>query len=134
MEKLTLPAGKYYIGDPCYVIGDHDKWMLFLNSCDFFEASSEAFIGNDKFWASATAHGDGIYKSNKGDLFFVDAGLIGIVPFALVEKYSERKIENVMLFGKIVEFTNPFEVMFNQQGGSEPTHIFGDIKIFTDVE
>lgn len=135
MEKLTLPAGQYYIGDPCYVISDHNKWMAFLNSCDFFEASVEASIGDDKFWASPTAYGDGVYESNKGGRFPVDAGLIGIVPLSIVEKYYEGDIEKVKQFGEIVEFTEPFEVVFYPRGSAyEPTHVFGVIEIFTDVE
>ena len=37
--KVTFPAGKYYIGDPCYVIDD-DKWS---QVCDqIFKDGSES--------------------------------------------------------------------------------------------
>jgi hypothetical protein len=132
MVVFTLPAGKYYIGDPCYVIRDHIAWMAFLESCDFFEESHRAFFDKDEFWASETAYGDGVYNSNIGFRFTVDAGLIGIVPMSVVERYANQANTDFEQFGVIVTFDDPFIVRFNPRAGNDPTHVFGHIKIFTD--
>jgi hypothetical protein len=126
---LTLPAGKYYIGDPCYVISDRDAWIEFIESCGYFEASCEAYIGEDKFWASETAYGDGGYWCSRGKELSVDSGLIGIVPFSVVEKYCEN-IEDLNDLGLAVEFNNEIGVTFDPE--ADVTHIFGDVYVYAD--
>ena len=33
-----IPAGAYYIGDPCYAFTkDHQQWLRLLNEADYFE-------------------------------------------------------------------------------------------------
>jgi hypothetical protein len=127
---LTLPAGKYYIGDPCYVISDRDAWIEFIESCGYFEASCEAYIGEDKFWAYGTAHGDGSYWCSEGKRLSVDSGLIGIVPIDVVEKYGD--IDYIKGLGIIVEFDDAFDVVFDVE--AEATHIFGNVHVFTNVD
>ena len=29
-----IPAGAYYIGDPCYAFNDHQQWLRLLKSID----------------------------------------------------------------------------------------------------
>ena len=128
---MTLPAGKYYIGDPCYVIDD-DKWSDF---CDIlFKGNGGSrndevtdFEGHPMF-ASGTAYGDGSYEGSDGVVYGVDAGLIGIVPVALIKK---RGISEARRLGSIVTFKKPFEAYKDDAH----TFHFGDIDIPTgDVE
>lgn len=74
----TLPAGQYYIGDCCYVLGDDYDWDDFCNQ--FFTDGEDITINNLPVVAYSTRYGDGTYKSNTGDSFPVDAGMIGIMP------------------------------------------------------
>ena len=81
----TLPAGKYYIGDCCYVLGDgyepREIWSEFCNQ--FFDDGEDIVIDGHSIVAYSTAYGDGEYSSNVGASFPVDAGLIGCTPAAL---------------------------------------------------
>jgi hypothetical protein len=81
----TLPAGKYYIGDCCYVLEekhrDYDLWEEFCNQ--FFNDSEEIIIEGKSIVAYDTLYGDGEYKSNIGASFPVDSGLIGCTPAEL---------------------------------------------------
>jgi hypothetical protein len=129
---FTLPAGKYYIGDPCYVISNHSKWIEFIESSGFFEDSPEAHIGEDKFWAYETAYGDGSYWCSEGKELPVDSGLIGIVPLSVVEKYYRKNIDSVNDFGVVVEFNDEFNVIFNVDVENEATHIFGNVRVYTN--
>jgi hypothetical protein len=52
---MQFPAGKYWIGDPCYVLG-----------------------ANGFSWTHSTAYGDGLYKDKLGRVYLVDSGTLGI--------------------------------------------------------
>lgn len=40
---ITIPSGKYVLGDPCYSIDD-DHWMDLLDSCNFLRIQLEKFM------------------------------------------------------------------------------------------
>ena len=110
-----MPAGKYWIGDPCYVFPHNgpmeNKWDELLNEVDFFDTLSygELDDGKIKVWAAHTAYGDGRYFGSNGKTFPVDAGLIGIVPLETV-KYLDNKESNLDNCGLFIEFTKSFIV------------------------
>jgi hypothetical protein len=83
----TLPAGTYYIGDPCYVIEDH--WDAFLEALNAAEGKDGylrgvvfTFAGRQVF-VSATNTGDGVYRDNEGVNYPVDAGMLAAIPVEL---------------------------------------------------
>lgn len=125
--KTILPAGKYYIGDPCYVIGheDHSRWSRF---CDIlFKTPDDCmreFEGTQMF-AAGTAFGDGCYDSTLGIGFGVDAGLIGAVPIELTDQ--DIPTSELKRLGTIVTFEEDFVAERDEDG----TFYFGDIKIWT---
>lgn len=84
----TLPAGKYYIGDPCYVI-DERLWSDFCNVTmrgDEDIAMNGCIIDfqGHKCFVCATNSGDGTYTDQMQREYDVDSGLIGAIPMALV--------------------------------------------------
>jgi hypothetical protein len=102
-----MQAGKYYIGDLCYVMDDRD-WDEFCgitikdNQC--LDGEFEMKDGR-KFATYGTMWGDGSYRSNIGTEHCVDAGLIGCIR---VEDIRAEKYENIEELGAIVEFKEPF--------------------------
>jgi hypothetical protein len=102
-RKTTLPAGRYYIGDPCYVI-DNAKWDEFLEPF-WNEKPRGGIFDFDGFQCATfyTKHGDGVYQLEPGgDSLPVDAGCIGCIPLSLAVQGSE-------LDGACVTFDDPFE-------------------------
>lgn len=94
---LKMKKGTYYIGDPCYLF---DKsWSEVLNETGFFspDLDGECFLRGKLVAAGSTAHGDGSYKDNEGRGYWVDSGMIGILPISL------EKIDNIFREG------NPFK-------------------------
>lgn len=77
---MTMKAGKYYVGDLCYVL--NDSWDEF---CDIIIVERRTLDGEFKFkdgrrFATyGTKWGDGYYKDQDGHGYGVDAGLIGCV-------------------------------------------------------
>ena len=106
---LVLPPGRYFVGDPCYVIPDN----LWSDFCDItFESQTytiEEFRGH-LMLAGSTAYGDGRYADNNGQTYGVDSGMLGIVPEALWLNAPEREIAG---YGQIVEFGTMFPASCN---------------------
>jgi hypothetical protein len=80
MNKM-FPAGKYYIGDLCYISNDHGGPIDWNEFCKIEEDGSKVTLKSGlTIWWSSTAYGDGCFPSNVGMNFGVDAGLIGVCP------------------------------------------------------
>ena len=86
--EITVPAGKYWLCDPCYAVPS-DLWMDLLNSCKFFEYPIGVVQAGDgknySVLGFSTEYGDGLYNDQYGNSYPVDAGLIGLTPLDLVE-------------------------------------------------
>lgn len=96
--SVHIPAGRYFLGDPCYAVPD-DLWLPLLESCDYFNAPVGNVAGF-RVVAFSTAYGDGEYLDNEGHRYPVDAGLIGVVPEAFATKYPREELERL---GRFVE-------------------------------
>lgn len=128
--KTTMPAGRYYVGDPCYLF--NQSWHKILEENEYFE-KEEQKINGLKVACGGTAYGDGTYSDNKGRQYGVDAGLIGILPVELIAldgKLTEDEI-NTSNNMHIIEMndTTEFEVEI-----SDGVFQFGDIIINTKDE
>ena len=121
MFSKKFKKGKYYIGDPCYVVEKQDKWMELLEKTNYFKNEEQEYKGYP-ILAGSTAYGDGVYGDNEGRIYCVDAGLIGIMPIECIDK----KHDNIEDLGNIVEFEDDFDVSI-EDGVFE----FGNILINT---
>ena len=126
---MTMPAGRYYIGDLCYVM--HDAWDecvdLFFppNEQGFPRGVDGEFALKDgrRFASFGTAYGDGEYRSNIGTSHSVDSGSIGCIRVEDIRDNTHSDIEEL---GAIVEFDQPFEVSADQG-----LLVFGHVQIET---
>ena len=122
-----MPAGKYYVGDLCYVM--HPEWDEF---CDLTISGHECLDGEfnladgRRFATYRTQYGDGLYRSNNGKNLSVDAGLIGCI---LVSDIRDPVANEAHMkgLGSIVEFTEPFETSCDYDG----TIVFGSMEVYT---
>jgi hypothetical protein len=88
--KIKVPAGVYYIGDPCYVFNDHTKWSKLIGDGNYYIDRMLSFIDNSPVYAHGTFYGDSVYSSNIDIFFPVDSGLIGLVPEKLVGDFQSE--------------------------------------------
>jgi hypothetical protein len=103
-----MPAGKYYIGDLCYVM--HDVWDEFCDlTIDGFDVKDGEFTLKDgrRFATYSTKHGDGCYPTNIGASLCVDAGLIGCILVSDIRD-PEATEANMEELGTIYEFGTDF--------------------------
>jgi hypothetical protein len=111
---MTMPAGRYYIGDLCYVM--HPEWDEF---CELTIKGNQCLDGEfvlkdgRRFASFSTAHGDGTYRSNIDTEHSVDAGLIGCIRLEDIRD-KEYTPEFLTELGAFIEFTEPFDVYADQ--------------------
>lgn len=102
-----MPAGRYYVGDLCYVMDDKE-WDQFcsitIKGMDCLDGEFEMPDGR-KFATYGTKYGDGLYRDQYGNKYGVDAGLIGCIR---VEDIRAEKYKNIERLGAIHEFDTDF--------------------------
>ena len=121
-----MPAGRYYIGDLCYVMTD-DEWSEFCNiTIKGNECIDGEFALKDgrQFATYGTAYGDGSYHDQYGHTYSVDAGLIGCIR---VEDIRADKYNNLLDLGAVQEFAGAFST--SEHAGQIQ---FGHVIIDTD--
>lgn len=132
---MSMPAGKYYIGDLCYVMSD-DEWEEFCSiTIDGNNVRDGEFqLGDGRRFATyTTAYGDGVYHDQYGHSYSVDAGLIGCI---LIDDIHIEKYEKSLLdLGSIMEFDNSFATSGGRgDEGWEGLIQFGHVMIETNPE
>jgi hypothetical protein len=130
MTDLTMPAGRYYVGDLCYVL--QDEWtevcgLLFANRDDGGCNEGVFTLTNGcRFAIFSTAYGDGIYTDQDNREYPVDAGSIGCV---LLDDIAQDNVNNNISLGNTIQFDQEFLV--DSDGAVLK---FGHIAIDTDPQ
>lgn len=127
-----MPAGRYYIGDLCYVMDDKewdDFCKITIKGNECLQGEFEMPDGR-KFATYSTAWGDGCYRDQFGNEYSVDAGLIGCIR---VEDIRADKYDKIEDLGLIYEFATDF-VTSGGRGNRNWSGViqFGRIAIETD--
>lgn len=113
-----MPAGKYYIGDLCYVMAD-EEW---LDICDITIQGTRVLEGEfqlkdgRRFAMYSTAYGDGVYYDEYGHSYSVDSGSIGCILLDDI-KYVDN-FDQFLDVGAILEFDENF-VTWGGRGESD---------------
>jgi hypothetical protein len=117
-----MKAGKYYVGDLCYVLGD--RWdevcSLIIVDHKCLDGEFELKDGT-RFAIYGTAWGDGFYNDQQGNGYPVDSGSIGCV---LVNQITEGELDK--MGGNVLDFEDDFET-----GEDDGVIYIGDIEIDT---
>lgn len=128
---MLMPAGKYYVGDLCYVM--HGEWDeccgLFFEGRTDHGCNEGVFQLKDgrKFATFNTAYGDGCYVDQKRREYGVDSGGIGCIRVEDIDFVSELKWgSNDTAGGQVIEFKHDFPV-WKKDG----VLYFGDVAIDT---
>ena len=86
VESFELPAGRYFVADPCFAIKDADQWGDFCSELDQGD-NSFCFEGSEVF--AFETGGDGCWD-HEGQTYYVEAGLLGAIPEELVDTKSQN--------------------------------------------
>lgn len=105
---MTMPAGRYYIGDLCYVMdrGEWDEFCALTIGQDQSGDGEFVFEDGRRFATYGTTWGDGLYRSNIGTEHSVDAGLIGCIR---IQDITANKYDDLESLGAIVDFDHEFD-------------------------
>jgi hypothetical protein len=119
MEKIQMPAGRYYVGDLCYLLGD--EWDVV---CDLVIQDQRCLEGKftlpdgRDFVMFGTMYGDGSYDDNEARVYLVDSGSIGCM---LVPEDAPE-----IRGGNCITFQHPFEAY-----AKDGALVFGSVRIET---
>jgi hypothetical protein len=100
---FTAPPGKYYVGDLCYALQDDVYENVFGGenySGGLYQKGSSFFL------VDRTYAGDGEYVDSSGREYLVDAGIIGICSWDLVDQ------EDAFYGGQVMTFTHHTHCLF----------------------
>ena len=123
--EVEVPAGKYVLGDPCYAVPE-DAWYPLLQSCNYFDDPIGTVKDATRHFlvlAFSTKWGDGSYRGTDGNVYPVDAGLIGLVPVEVIGMDALRDD-----LCTVVTFDKPTKCSSDGEGKLR----FGHITIDTD--
>lgn len=116
IAEEQLLAGRYWIGDLCYVM--HDVWdevcdMLFDGRHDS-GCNQGVFTLNDgrQFAMYNTQYGDGSYRDQNGNKYGVDSGSIGCILLSDIAKSEEKNIG----LGSTHQFGSPVSTGRTKEG------------------
>jgi len=99
----TLPAGKYYIGDPFLAVTE-SRWNEFLQH---FSGEQEQLIEMEdhEIWITSTGSAD-ISFMCKGNEYENVSGFYGVIPIELIG----NSIDGLESYGLVAEFKRIFNV------------------------
>lgn len=135
VTEVVAPAGEYFLGDPCYAV-PRDDWMPWLEAADFRNndlLTLVAAVPSSGAWVVGfnTQDGDGVYPGTDERNYAVDAGLIGLVPRAIITATDEE----LQRLGSFVTFTSETRCFVDRDPGGEFYDlVFGDIRIKTGAD
>lgn len=108
-DEKRLPAGKYVVADPCYVLQENVYDEL-LDSGNWDGDSKSTFGAGKSIWILPTAYGDGSYNGSNGREYDVDSGTIAIIEVA--PEYFRAGWESYTTF----DVTKPFACEVDRDG------------------
>lgn len=108
IKGIVYSSKGFYIGDICYALSDAIYRGFWGDEMGFEDGVHTVPGIGLRFAVAGTAYGDGEYEDEEGNVYGVDAGVIGLVPVELVEK-------DVDGLGKV--FVVPGEASFEAEGG-----------------
>jgi hypothetical protein len=128
--EMTLPAGTYWVGDPCYVL--HDRWD---EVCDLTITEDRGCLDGEfrlkdgtVFAMYRTRHGDGAYRDQDNREYPVDSGTLGAVQLdrIVLDEENIRGIEN----GHVHEFPDGLHIV---TGALDGLIAIGPVRIDTNA-
>jgi hypothetical protein len=124
-----LPAGKYYVGDLCYVM--HEEWDevcgLFFKGRTDHGCNQGEFMLKDgrRFACYNTRWGDGSYFDEARNRYPVDAGCIGCILVSDISPSDNNDVKNGAVHDMERDFNSSTE---------EGVLTFGHVVINTDYD
>ncbi len=103
MDKARFKAGRYYVGDPCYVLPDDVYDEVLGQHHDSDEQATVIDIGENRVWFADCVEGESEYTDGY-HTYVNDTTLLSVIPEALV------KPEGADDDGPIQDFPNDFYV------------------------
>ena len=137
--SITVPAGTYVLGDPCYNIygsdsNGIDRWDGWLERVGIGDIMAAEVPGSDHVVvAFSTSHGDGCWVLRESGVktqlkIAADAGMIGLIPVAYIQEQGQVISGLDQNIVQVVHFNRTTRCHIKKDG----TLVFGRFSIQTD--
>lgn len=132
-----LPAGRYWVGDPCYAFDQSagaddlwgewlkDAWSAYDGPAGGVPRINDGTVRGMRIAAVGTQWGDGDYPSSEDFSCPVDAGLVGAVHESFTAALMGGGTPNGMT---LVDFPEPFWLSYEPESGRID---IGHVSVFT---
>ena len=103
----TVKPGKYYLGDPSFVLNEETYYEIFgnINIHNFQSGKYDLLNNKIDFVVHKTHYGDGFYEDTKKRKYNITSGLIGLVHESMIDDISIAKKNGVIFhFLDVVNF------------------------------
>ena len=124
--QTKLPAGRYYVGDLCYVM--KPEWDEALQASDYGEGVF-ALADGRRFAIFGAAYGDGQYPCSNGASIGVDSGTVGCIRIADISDPKVQDEAELNRLGTVVVFCDEFGC-----GSDNGVLFFGGVAVDTAGE
>ena len=104
-EVFDIPAGKYFLGDPTFVLDELD---VIAGSYEELETDGIGVV--IRFFVP---YAGGVYEDEEGHLHQCPCGSLGVVPIGHLTPGHWAALREV---GRIVDFDDEFQVQLDSQG------------------
>jgi hypothetical protein len=115
-EVFTMPPGRYYVGDPVYVLDDE----TYAELCKDYTKDGKTILSDGRTVVSYHCpFGDGMYFDKNRKMYLVDSGCLGMTLLEGLEEQWEPDHANhpgetfmkyILRVGNIVEYDSEFHV------------------------
>jgi hypothetical protein len=117
----TLPPGKYFIGDPSFVV-DKKAWGDIVSNAATFTNSPASVINSDQvLWVHQVHSDQTSFTDQNGVEYLVSAKILGAIPIEMVDNPAGEE------HGTILDAPDGLKVSFHNG-----VFTFGDIVISTE--
>lgn len=97
----VVPSGRYWLGDPAVFLDKNVYGQLLNMAFNNDEDFCAGYYGDFLMTAMRTAYGDGSYFDNESNIYYVDSGLIALLPIELRSDFAQINS------GRFVKFAQP---------------------------
>lgn len=141
--SARLPAGEYWIGDPCYVLTKANgfNWDRILTQTNCLRGGTMGSKGDGglfhyidpeshsdvTFFVSSTEYGDGCFRDGEDNEYGVDAGCLACIPLKAITG-TEAEGGNLLYAGHVHNMESSFYCETKDEDGEIR---FGHVRIAT---
>lgn len=114
-SKLSLPAGRYFFGDPAQILQDDTPkvsklWKQICENTTSNKIKDQVGCIGGVAMILCNVYGDDTYYDSEGWEYTVDSGLLGLISLSDLERKKISVPEKGLWHGKVIDTKDPISM------------------------